>query len=302
MKYILVILILSCGCNDADNNNASIEIPLGGYDFPDSKDTINKENIYCYPILKRISRKDSFYEPYYQSYFFNAFKEQNLSLKPADRAIFRLVYQDSYAYVITLTSNEIIVKKGISGYGNTYPEIGIDNLTPIEQLHLSILKWGFPLDEKRPGSEIPAPPAPPPPPDHEEEELRKIKAKDSIIKNTPELFNPAYYAWLLKKAAIKIEKPYSFRTERIKITKEKSKTIVDLINASGYWQLAFDRGYCGDVMDGYGFYLEANNGVKYNLVRGNGPCNNDTSKFHKACQELIKLANLDKKIQLVWSW
>ena len=47
------------------------------------------------------------------------------------------------------------------------------------------------------------------------------------------------------------------------------------------------------------FPLEANTPQKYNMV-STASCQDDTSKFTRACQELIKYSKMDDKIRLVW--
>ena len=58
--------------------------------------------------------------------------------------------------------------------------------------------------------------------------------------------------------------------------------------------------FCTTAMDGYGYSLEANTGKKYNYVGFVGPCDTDTTKFHKACQELIQMAKVEDRIRLAY--
>jgi hypothetical protein len=56
--------------------------------------------------------------------------------------------------------------------------------------------------------------------------------------------------------------------------------------------------------DGYSFSFEANTSKKYNYVQY-GSCIStkpEQKAFSKACQEIIKYAKLDKKINLVIDW
>ncbi len=184
-----------------------------------------------------------------------------------------------------MTEDEIIVK--VNADGRYWPEIDTDKLTEIQWRHLHILRIDFPLDEVK---LYDAPPAPPPPPDQLEESIRSQKERDSIKKNTPELLNPLYYDFLLKKAAVNTKDIFSFSTKTIKISKEEFKRIVDLINRSGYWKMPYQKKSSGASDAGY-YILEANNGKKYNAVYEEDGFYG-IEELSKACHELIKIAKV----------
>lgn len=275
-------IFLSCNNQSALN----IDYPAGGYDFPK---TIANKDFYYHPLIDKVSRRDSFYIAYNDAYFFHLFKEPNLSLKPSTKAIFRLTYKffDS-SYVITLTENEMIVK---AGHGSNWQELDFSKLSETENMHFSILRRDFPLDESKPYRLHP----PPPPPDMLEEEIRRNKIYDSIVKNTPELLNPKYYDYLLKKSTVK--EFFSFSTKKIKITREEFITFMNLLNQSGYWEVRYDPKCHKEYTEYYDYSLEANTGKKYNYVGYPGPCDSLTLKFFQARRELFKLANLEKRWQ-----
>jgi len=284
MKLLSILLTLVLfGCNSQPELN--IEYPPGGYEF--SKNISNKD-FYCYPLIDKITRRDSFYLAYYDAYYFRLFEEPNLSVEPSQKAIFRLTYKGDPAYIINLTEDELTLKTGIGRY---WPEIDLDKLTEKERKHYQILRREYPLDEARPQS----PPAPPPPPDRVEEENRSRKTYDSIKMNTPELLNPKYYDYLLKKAAVKDS--FSFSIKKIKITKEEFMTFINLLNQSGYWEVRYDKKCQEDYWEYYEYSLEANTGKKYNYVGNPGPCDSLTHKFFEARRELFKLANVEKRWQ-----
>lgn len=282
MKLLLILFsIILFSCNS--HTDINIDYPSGGFDF--SKNITNKD-FYHYPLIGKISRKDSFDIAYYDTYFFNLFKESNISLKPSSKPIFRLSCMDNIAsYIISLTEDEIIVKTNVSG--RYWPDVDADKLTVTERKHLNILRREFPLDEARSPDILPAPP---PPPDQLEESIRRQKEHDSIVKNTPELLNPKYYDFLLKKADLNNNETFIFSTEIIKITKEEFLRIVNLINLSGYWKMPYGSDYCG-ATDATVYILEANTGKKYNAV-ATEQCFNENAGLSQACHELIKLARI----------
>ncbi len=281
-NFLIILIFLSFSCNNADNE-PKIDYPPGGYEF--SKNITNKD-FYHYPLIGKISRRDSFSITYWDGYFFGLYKEPNISLNPSPDAIFRLSHKGRFhSFIITLTEDEIRVKVS-KDY--VWPEVDTDKLTQLEQRHFGILHYRFPLDEAKPGDTIPPPP---PPPDLEEEYAQRQRSYDSIVANTPQLFNPKYYDYLLKKAAVIRKEKFNVTTKRIKISKEDFKRIVDSINASGYWQMPYPAEYCG-AMDAVTYTLEANNGRKYNAV-STEQCFNGNEKFGQACYALMKIARID---------
>lgn len=284
-NIFIPLITLNFSCSNIDND-LKIDYPPGGYEF--TKEITDKD-FYHYPLIGKISRRDSFYIAYDDGYFFRLFKEPNISLQPADKPIFRLACQGNYeAYIISLFEDKIIVKKSKEIY---WPEIDTDKLTQIEFKHWHILRREFPLDEIKPFEKFAAPL---PPPIQEEESIRREKERDSIVKNTPQLLNPRYYDYLLKKAAINRQDSFSFTTKVIKISNEEFARVVDLINASGYWKIPYELNW-GWVMDADSYILEANNGIKYNAVKTIDMFEG-RYEYRKACEKLIKMARvLDKE-------
>lgn len=289
MKLFLILfstILLSCN----NHSTLNIEYPTGGYDFPK---TIINQNFYCYPLIDKVSRRDSFQLAYHDAYYFRLFEEPNLSLKPSQKAIFRLTYQyGGYAYIINLTEDELTVKTGNWPW---WSELDLDKLTENERMHYLILKREYPLDETRTPTP-PPPPRPPPPPDKVEEENRSRKIYDSIKMNTPELLNRQYYDYLLKKAAVKNTFRYSIR--KIKIAKEDFIKFVNLLNQSGYWEVRYYPKCNEEISYLYGSYefsLEANTGRKYNYVGYPGPCDSLSNNYYEAFRELLILANIKKR-------
>lgn len=283
MKLLLIFIsfiLISC----EDNSGFNIEYPSGGYGF--SKNITNRD-FYCFPLMDKMSRRDSFWKAHVGAHFFQLFKEPNVSLKPSHSPIVRLAYSGIYTYIINLTENEITVK---TGYGSTWPQLDYNKLTQIERIHCSILRAYYPLDEKRLPNMAPAPP---PPPGRPEEEIRRERDFDSIKNNTPDLLKREYYDYLLKKAAVK--DTFRFETKKLKISKEEFINFITILNQSGYWNLPFDltSGSCSGATDADFFSVEVNTGKKYNYVQSLGPCI-DTSKFYNACQLLLKMAKIDE--------
>lgn len=283
LLLLFTITLISCN-NRAD---ADIKYPEDGYEF--SKN-ITDTSFYFYPLIGKISRRDSFWYAYSDNYMFQLFKENNISLRPSPKTIIRMAYRGNWdCYMITLTEDEIIVKAGIGSYNR---KINWNPLTEIEKIHFQILKVYYPLNEAHPDWPLPPPP-PPPPPELLEEELKRERFYDSIKNNTPKLLDGKYFAYLLNKATLK--DTFSFTTAKIKITKPEFLSFITQLNQSGYWEKGFSDENC-QVTHGFNLSLEFNNGKKYNCAGFDGSCMPDTTLFHKACQRLIIMAQLgDKK-------
>src|SRR3982751_3313689 len=90
MKYwsiIILIVLISC--------RSSIHFPEGGYNYPgkvDSKDT----GFLGYPLIDSLSTKDSFLFGLQGKFLLQSFNEPNLSLKPLNKIIFRMLYGSGY--------------------------------------------------------------------------------------------------------------------------------------------------------------------------------------------------------------
>ena len=276
---LFTILFIFCllGCNNF-KKTSNIIFPSGGYSFPnriDNRDT----NFFCYPLKNLISRSDSFREAYYGYYFYHSFNEPNLSLRPTTKTIFRFSYEgwQQQPFIINLSEQAITIKKALR---YIYPEEDDNKLTEIEKSQYYLLRRRFPLNENK----------------HNPEVKHRV---DSMIKLYPQLLDPNYYRALIAKTVVDDKQPFTYMTETLSITKEKFNYIVNLINESGYWSLPYQIRCDQTPTDGYGFVLEGNNGIKFNIVKSIG-CPGDTSKYTKACQELIKLARLNNNVDLVW--
>lgn len=259
------------------------QYPPGGYEYPatvSGRDT----NFYFYPIRDKFSRKDSF-NASLEYIFYHMFDEPNLSLKPMPEETFRLYYSNAFHYCIfiTLTKNQVTVKKGYPGSEETPYDSLVARLPPIEALHLKILERRYPLDAFTGQPAI-------------------KRYLDSMTHLYPELLDVRYYYKLTEKVIAPKDTSFHYEINRVPITGQQYDSIAQAINRSGYWSMPYSINKCkGAVMDGDAFRLEANTKNKYNMTLVSG-CPGDTSAFTKACQEIIKLAKLDKEIKLVWSW
>lgn len=276
LSKLFVVCILGCSSQD---KQSTIIFPTGGYDFPKTIKS-SDSNFSFYPLKNIIPRSDSFNIAYESPYFLSSFEEPNISLRPSKETIFRLTYMDTQdAFVLILTQDNIKVKRWTKG--QIFPEQDENKLTELEKLHLNALRWNFPFDEIKPN------------------QRRQLMA-DSMLKLYPQLISAEYYRSLLAKSELKSPNRISFSTQTISISKSKFRQLVELINSSGYWQLQYNTN-CHDIpTDAGGFILEANTGIKYNVVRGT-ICGDKASDFIKACQEIIKVAKLDDEIHLYWN-
>ena len=268
LLFIPLFAIISC-------NDDEIVYPAGGYDYPqyvEDKDT----TFHFYPLKDILSTKDSF-ETANSYSFLQGFNEYNLSLRPNDKPIFRLTFYGAPTTIITLLPDEIIVKEFISGAWYQSPDT--IKLSSREKKHFDILERFFPLN------------------DTSYKKWKKIYL-DSLSKANPELLDPNYYKYLLEKTEVYKGK-FKYSSKKIPITKKTFIYLVSQINSSGYWQLPFDN-WCKYIPnDADGFMLEANTPKKYNVVKSVS-CSDDSTKYTKACQELIKYAQMDSVINLIW--
>jgi len=267
--FISSLAIISC-------NDDEIIYPDGGYDYPkyvEVKDT----TFYFYPLKDILSTKDSF-ETANSYSFLQGFNENNLSLRPNEKPIFRLTYNGAPPAIITLLRDEIIVKEFINGAWYQSPDT--TKLSSREKKHFDILERLFPLN------------------DTSYKKWKKIYL-DSLSATNPELLNPKYYKYLLEKTGVFSKSEFEYSSKKISISKKAFDNILDQINKSGFWQLPFDNWCDNYPTDVSGFLLEANTPKKYNVVNSVS-CPDDSTKYTRACQELIKYAQMDSVIKLIW--
>jgi hypothetical protein len=267
--FINLFVFISC-------NNTEIVYPEGGYNYPnhfEDKDT----TFYFYPLKDILSTKDSF-ETANSYSFLHGFDEYNLSLRPHDKPILRLTYYGGPTAIITLLPEEIIVKEFIKG---SWGYVGdTTKLSDKEKFHFDILERFFPLN------------------DTSHKKWKKIYL-DSLSATNPELLNPNYYKYLLEKTGVFSKSEFEYSSKKISISKKAFDNILDQINKSGFWQLPFDNWCDNYPTDVSGFLLEANTPKKYNVVNSVS-CPDDSTKYTRACQELIKYAQMDSVIKLIW--
>jgi len=259
----------------------SIRYPPGGYDYP--KQIAAKDaNFYFYPMKDSLPRSDSFIIAVGHT-FFEDFNEPNLSLRPMATPTFRLTWSPSFSKVtiITLTPHEITIKEGTLRKDYNYPDKNL--LTPIERLHVEVLGTSFPIDDTTHHS------------------TRKQHRLDSMGRLYPQLYDPAYYKYLLDKEAPHTVPSYIYTVTKIPITPAGFDSLVDRINTSGYWQWPF-KGSCPELpTDAGGITLEANTPEKYKVIWGSD-CPYDSISYKQAWQALVNRAGMEKHIQLLWGW
>jgi len=270
LSFILIITLSSC-INDDRN-----KFPEGGYEIPKHVDD-KYINVPCYPVMNMLDPWDSMNKVFWGYRILTAFNEPNISIKPSEKPILRLIYNDfTTCFIITLNQDKIIVKNGNLV---NYMQYDDSILTDLEKEHFGILELNFPLTKTN----------------------MKNKSKfrqhlvDSLIKHFPILLDPKYYRYLLDKYYVVKKRPFVFITNKISISKYQYRKIIRLINESGYWRLPINNNCSNPPTDGFTFILEANTGLKYNFVES-GMCFDHSTNFTKACQELIKCAKVDNQI------
>lgn len=256
----------------------SIKFPAtGGYSYPEKINT-RDTGFFPYQLIDSLPTKDSFLFGLQGKAILSCFNEQNLSLRPLGKIIFRMMYDSWYKLtIITLTENKIIVKRTIKGH--SYPLGGdTSKLTPLERFHYNVLKWNFPIAEKK-------------------LKVKYRKSLDSLTEIYPELLKPAYYEYLIKKSDWSEGGEFEYTTTEIPITYKTFARLVNLFNSSGFWNLPHELKCENEPTDAEGFILEANTPTKYKIVSA---CPYDKSKFHDACSALVKYAGLNKTFDFDW--
>ena len=280
MRHLVLFgcIMIIAACNS--NKPAAIHFPEGGYSY--IKTQTDDDSDFCwYPLKDSMSSKDSIKIAYWGYHFYKSFDEPNISLKPEKTTVFRLTYFDGSLssmrpIIITLKPNEIIVKEGLKGNPDPYPDTS--KLNRIEKQHFVLLERYFPFHDTTTN-------------------IWKRKYLDSIKKVHPQLTDPAYYRKLLEKSTIFGKDPFAYSTKRYLISTKTYIKLVTQINESGYWKLPYDN-WCKSVPnDAAGFNLEANANGKFNIVRSVA-CYTDSSTFKKACQQLVNEAMFGKEIRL----
>ena len=264
------MFLLSC--------NSGIKYPDGGFDYPKSI-TGNDTNYYRYPIVD--FTKNEMFAEYFQHLFYQSFEEPNLSIRPLANETFRLTYSFGFGetIIISFNKNEIIIKKGVAG-GLYYRDT--TNLTKLENAHLKILERWFPFETK---GDIP--------------DLKRHL--DSLSLLYPELLDANYFIKLYDKVTVRNNEAVMYRTTKIAIPEKAFRSMVNEINASGYWALPHHIECQYPSADEHSFTLEANTFNKYKFVNDSG-CPGDKTGFPKLCQKIIALAGLDKEIKLDDEW
>jgi hypothetical protein len=282
MRYCLIffLLLLTCmsGCR-----TPGIKYPKGGYDY--LKDIKESDSDYYFlPVRKLIPREDSMTYAR-EKYFFKSFGEPNLSIKAADEDVFRLFVEGFgiLPVIIKMTKNELIVKQQKKDNAvSLYPAEKIDQLTETESLHYFFLEKFFPFGKR---SYVHG---------------RQLYI-DSMIKAYPKLSDAAYYQYLMNKVIDKNAVRFEYDLKQIPLTDSQFTSLVNLINASGFWSLPYTNPSTESVSDGFGFTLEANTKEKYAVVSCNAmPNAADTKKFKQVCQQILDLAQIKPDFK-IWS-
>jgi hypothetical protein len=120
------------------------------------------------------------------------------------------------------------------------------------------------------------------------------------VKSKPQLSDLYYYRDLQNKSADAGSQKFEYSIKEIPITNKMFVQLVNMINESGYWKLSHENICDYPPSDASTFILETNTPTKYKYV-SSIECPGDTSKYRKACQELINYAGMGKEIKLIWN-
>lgn len=278
MRLSLIIplsfLFLLSACQN--NKSTDIPIPEGGYDFPNTvrnKDTL----LYFYPIKDILSTKDSFNLATYFEFLSKSFNEPNLSLTPAKKLVYRLIYQPDfsrYRAILTIQDRKMIIKELETGYAA--PNMEREKLDSLEQKHLHLFEMYFPISKY-------------------EGKLWTRKYLDSMTKLYPKLVDVNYYRTLIIKGSTFGDEAFTYNEREIPLTNKKYNYFLNLINQSGYWNMKpIEHNCIGGSTHPNEYILEAATRNKYNFVHYL-ECSNDTSRFDKVIDELLKFSKVAEK-------
>jgi hypothetical protein len=269
----LLLIVAVLACNSADHYSE------GGYQYLKNIRAADT-NFYFLPLKDTMTTEDSFFNARMR-YFFRSFDEPNISLAPLKKSTFRFTLTSEYhnSFIVILTEKLITIKEGnqVDHYN-----ISEDHLNELEKTHLNFLRWNYPFEEVRAKSN-----------------RRGQQYMDSMAALYPELKDPNYYDALLNKTMLPPSTPFTYKTSTIPISKKRYKQLISLINNSSYWSLPYFVKCSYQYTDGdVGFALEANTESRYNCV-STGTCP-VKSKFLQACQELLREAKMENKVNLMW--
>ena len=271
MKIFLIVAIIGLlGCSE------SSPYPAGGYDYPkqvDPKDT----NYYYYPTRDLETTRDSFNSSYLYV-IYRRFHEPNLSIRQQVKETFRISFFPARGetILISLTPYSITVKKGILDAFFTMDDAP---LTELEKYHLSALQRRFPIDTM-------------------DKSHPYSRSLDSLVRLYPQLLDLAYYKKLLDKTIIPDTGEFKFYEAKINVSKIRYDSLIQEINAAGFWNLPYYTESESYEADGYSFVIEANTTYKYKVVIKNG-YPGDTTKLTKACQRIINFAKMGDELNLI---
>lgn len=265
-----ISLLFSCSGKDCVD---------GGYAYPVNLTNSDTQH-FGYPIVPLMSSGDSLYNCFYRQYLAKAFGEPNLSLRPMSEPVYQLTYETAFGEicVFTLSSNEIVVKKKLSG--DPFPVYDSTKITADERFHLKLLH-----EFSLPGDSV-----------IYKEAYRK-KLLDSIMQIDPKVGDPAYFSSLLRKAFIPQENNFEFETCRMSISRIQYLNIMNELQRIDYWKLEPFNDCLTEYLDGVSYLLEANTPCKYNFVIRLG-CNASDDPFTSVCQQIINLAGFGNEIKL----
>jgi len=273
---LLFICLLSC---NTQPEKFTLNFPEGGYDFAEQIN--HKDSSFPFhPVRSLESIRDSTFDAFYTKKLLEVFDEPNISLRPAAKPVFRILFScgTCITYFIRIDEDRIIIKKGLRV---DYLHKADKSLSEQEQQHLEILESGVPLSKRMAKARGP---------------LQK-KYFDSLTKHYPELFTEAYYNYLMEKSFIPLDKPFTYSTNIVSIRRSHFANIIKELTNAGYWKMPLRLDCNNPVNDGYQFLLESNSGRKYNIVEF-GFCGDESTHFKMVCKALIKLAGLSNEIHL----
>jgi hypothetical protein len=264
---IVILLFFSCKDSGTYKSNVSVENALA--------DT----NTYIITTKDSLTSIDSFHVAFYWRLLIRAFNEEDFGVKQPTEDLIRFAFFEDYNPVlVTFKKGTMVVKEVVEGYVNL--DSDTSKLSDIERLHYKVIFTR--LIYRKP-----------------HDKLRRFD--DSLVKVYPKLLDPHYYKYLELKAATKDRISITYKKRTVNVPNGAFQRIMDAIGRSGFWKLPYEVKCQNIPSDVSSYTIEVNKAGRYKINQVLS-CPDDSTKLNIACQEIVKLAGLSGKADVLWTF
>jgi len=266
-SIIVVLLFFSCKESSIYRSNVSVNKVLA--------DT----NTYIRTTKDSISSIDSFQIAFYWRLLIGAFDEEDFGVKQPTEDIIRFTFFEDYNPVlVSFKKGSITVKESIGGYANLATDTS--KLSDIEKLHYQVIFTRLIYRDPH-------------------RKLRRFD--DSLVRVYPKLLDPSYYKYLELKAATRDRIGLTYEKRTVDVPEGAFQKVMNAIAQSGFWQLPYNVKCQNIPTDVSSYTIEVNQAGRYKM-NSVLSCPNDSTKLNIACQEIVKLAGLAGKADVLWTF